>query len=60
MTLYHGTNIAFEAIDLLKGSPGKDFGRGFYLTDSLECAVLADEDLAEIVGRVKSLLGKAS
>lgn len=38
MVLYHGTNVAFDAVDLLKGLPGKDFGRGFYLTDSLECA----------------------
>jgi len=38
MTLYHGTNVDFDGIDLMKGIPGKDFGRGFYLTDSLECA----------------------
>ena len=39
MTLYHGTNVNFDEIDLLKGLPCKDFGRGFYTTDSLECAV---------------------
>lgn len=33
MKLYHGTNIAFETIDLQKCMPNKDFGRGFYLTD---------------------------
>lgn len=38
MTLYHGTNTAFNQIDLAKGLPGKDFGRGFYTSDSLECA----------------------
>jgi len=38
MTLYHGTNVSFGEIDLEKGLPGKDFGRGFYATDSLECA----------------------
>jgi len=32
MILYHGTNIAFEAIDLLKSKLNKDFGRGFYLS----------------------------
>ena len=37
--LYHGTNQAFDTIDLQRGLPNKDFGRGFYLTDSLECAV---------------------
>lgn len=36
--LYHGTNQSFELIDLDKGLPNKDFGRGFYMTDSLECA----------------------
>ena len=38
MILYHGTNVDFGAIDLLKGIPGKDFGRGFYASDSFECA----------------------
>lgn len=38
MVLYHGTNVTFDKVDLLKGLPGKDFGRGFYLTDSLDCA----------------------
>lgn len=38
MILYHGSNVAFEAIDLSKASPAKDFGCGFYMTDSLECA----------------------
>ena len=32
MILYHGTNMAFEAIDLMKSKPNKDFGRGFYLS----------------------------
>ena len=38
MILYHGTNASFSQIDLAKGLPGKDFGRGFYTSDSLECA----------------------
>ena len=33
MKLYHGSNIAIEKIDLSKGRPAKDFGRGFYLSD---------------------------
>lgn len=33
MRLYHGTNCEIEHIQLEKCSPGKDFGRGFYLTD---------------------------
>ena len=32
MILYHGTNKAFEAIDLTKSKPNKDFGQGFYLS----------------------------
>ena len=39
ITLYHGTNQTFDTIDLRRGLPNKDFWRGFYLTDSLECAV---------------------
>jgi hypothetical protein len=33
MRLFHGTNCEIEVIDLLKCSPNKDFGKGFYLTD---------------------------
>ena len=32
MILYHGTNMAFDAIDLNKSKPNKDFGKGFYLS----------------------------
>lgn len=38
MILYHGTNIEIIDIDLLKSKPNKDFGRGFYLTESLSQA----------------------
>ena len=38
MILYHGTNMAFDAIDLTKSKPNKDFGRGFYLTSLREQA----------------------
>ena len=38
MILYHGSNVSFQTVDLGKGLPAKDFGRGFYMTDSLECA----------------------
>lgn len=34
MTLYHGTNTDFQAIDLNQSQRGKDFGCGFYLSDS--------------------------
>lgn len=39
MTLYHGTNCAFDTIDLLRSKPGKDFGRGFYLSASHDQAM---------------------
>ena len=32
MILYHGTNLDFGEIDLLKSKPNKDFGQGFYLS----------------------------
>ncbi len=38
MLLYHGSYIAVEAIDLNKCSDGKDFGKGFYLSDNNEQA----------------------
>lgn len=34
ITLYHGSNIGIEHIDLQRCNPDKDFGRGFYLTAS--------------------------
>ena len=34
MILYHGTNINFSTIDLSASHKGKDFGKGFYLSDS--------------------------
>ena len=33
MTLYHGSNVAIDKIDLSMGLRDKDFGKGFYLTD---------------------------
>lgn len=34
MKLYHGSNIIVEQIDLTVSKPNKDFGQGFYLSDS--------------------------
>ena len=51
MKLYHGTNIAFDKIDLSLSKPCKDFGAGFYLSDNRQQA----EELAlarvELLGR---------
>ncbi len=38
MILYHGTNIHFGEIDLSKSNTNKDFGKGFYLSDTKEQA----------------------
>ena len=39
MKLYHGTNVEFKTIELSKSKPGKDFGRGFYLSDNYDQAL---------------------
>ncbi len=39
MKLYHGTNQSFDAIDLMKSKPNKDFGHGFYLSADFEQAL---------------------
>ena len=44
ITLYHGSNVAIDEIDLSKGIKDKDFGQGFYLTDILSQA----EDMAKL------------
>lgn len=33
ITLYHGSNVSIEKIDLTRSHPDKDFGKGNYLTD---------------------------
>ena len=38
ITLYHGTTHDFDVIDVLRGKPFKDFGQGFYLSESFEHA----------------------
>ena len=38
MLLYHGSYTAVESIDLTKCRAGKDFGKGFYLTNDYEQA----------------------
>ncbi|MBR5604744.1 MAG: DUF3990 domain-containing protein [Bacteroidales bacterium] len=38
MILHHGTYINFDNIDLSKSNKGKDFGKGFYLTEDYDQA----------------------
>ncbi|MDR2590816.1 MAG: DUF3990 domain-containing protein [Oscillospiraceae bacterium] len=33
ITVYHGTTSLIDTIDVTKGKPYKDFGRGFYVTE---------------------------
>lgn len=39
MTFFHGSYSPVHEVDLNKCSPGKDFGRGFYLTTDLNQAI---------------------
>lgn len=48
ITLYHGSNVRIDNIDLTKCSPYKDFGQAFYLTIDRKQALdvaLARQDL---------------
>ena len=47
ITLYHGSTVNIEVIDLQKSRPNKDFGRGFYLS--------ADRQQAWRMGELKAL-----
>ena len=51
MKLYHGSNVIVDHPEIAKGKPFKDFGRGFYLSDSIEQAL----EMAErVVARADS------
>lgn len=48
ITLFHGSNVYIEKVDLSKGLIDKDFGKGFYLTDIHEQAVAMAKRKARI------------
>lgn len=48
LTLYHGSYIYIDKIDLSKGLKDKDFGQGFYLTDIQEQALAMAERKAKM------------
>jgi len=50
MSLYHGSNIIIENIDLKKCRPYKDFGKGFYCTTVKSQAELMAKRVATIYG----------
>ena len=52
MILYHGSNMTIERIDLDKSKPNKDFGKGFYLSES-------ETQALEMAAFKTSLLGGA-
>lgn len=39
ITLYHGSNVEIDRIDLSRSKRGKDFGRGFYLNANRQQAL---------------------
>lgn len=50
ITLYHGSNVTIDEIDLSMGMKDKDFGKGFYLTDILSQAEEMAKRRTRIVG----------
>jgi hypothetical protein len=50
MILFHGTNTDIETIDLSRSLNHKDFGKGFYLTDSRETAIRMATKKARLFG----------
>ncbi len=50
MKLYHGSNIVVCSPEVNKGKPFKDFGQGFYLSDTTEQAMEMARRVVERVG----------
>ena len=50
MKLYHGSNIVVSHPDITKGKPYKDFGQGFYLSDTAEQAMEMAQRVVERFG----------
>lgn len=50
MKLYHGSNIVVCHPDITKGKPYKDFGQGFYLSDTAEQAMEMAQRVVERFG----------
>ena len=50
MKLYHGSNIVVDHPDITKGKPFRDFGQGFYLSDTKEQAMEMAQRVVERVG----------
>ena len=52
MILYHGSNVAIDQIDLSKSRPGKDFGKGFYLSADKQQAIEMAESKVAFLGGI--------
>lgn len=50
MILYHGSNMPIEQIDLNKSKPNKDFGCGFYLSESEDQAMQMANFKSQLLG----------
>lgn len=50
ITLYHGTNIAFDAIDLKKSKRYKDFNKAFYLSQERQQALEMANNKVDFLG----------
>ena len=46
ITVYHGSNTLFDAIDFTKSRDNRDFGRGFYTTTLYEQARLWAQNIS--------------
>ena len=58
MILYHGSNVAIDEIDLFKSRPGKDFGKGFYLSaDKQQAIEMAESKVAFLGGEDLDMRG---
>lgn len=56
MILFHGTNTDIETIDLSRSLNHKDFGKGFYLTDSRDTAIRMATKKAHLFGGEATLI----
>mgnify|MGYP004484270857 CR=1 FL=1 len=56
LTLYHGSNMAIDKIELACCKPHKDFGQGFYLTDIYEQAANMARRRVSIVGKGRAIV----
>jgi hypothetical protein len=57
-TLYHGSTIQIEHIDLTLANPKRDFGIGFYTTSSYEQAVRFCQIIARRTNHIRGIVNR--